>query len=185
MNNVFKTIPTPRGVTISDVIYVSRGVVHPTDHYKKEREKRSATGTYHHFTSLPSSDPHISRKHEQPDREEQDSRGFRDRGARGWSIEFRIDCHVAPSRMVSPVVDARVDSCLVVRAPPVADCAHLIGLVIHEQPLVTIARVVVLAVCDDVVVLDRIARASLLQVESCVRVVLHPVARYVVVARRI
>jgi len=65
---------------------------------------------FHHFTSLPSSDPHVSRKHEQPDREEHDSREFRDRGAWGcWSIAW-IDCHVARARIISPVEDARVDS---------------------------------------------------------------------------
>nr|AAU83091.1 hypothetical protein GZ26E7_23 [uncultured archaeon GZfos26E7] len=105
-----------------------------------------------HFPSrLPSPDPHVSRKHEQPDRKEHGSRQFRDRGAWGWSIESRLLRHVAPARIVSPVVDACVDSRLVVRAPPVAGCAHIIGLVVHELPLVAAGRVVVHAVCDDVV----------------------------------
>ena len=89
------------------------------------------------INSLPSLDPHVSRKQREPDREEQDRRQFRDRCARGWSTESRSGCHAAPARIVSLVVDACVDSCLVVRAPPVAGCAHLIGLVVPELPPVT------------------------------------------------
>nr|AAU83096.1 hypothetical protein GZ26E7_28 [uncultured archaeon GZfos26E7] len=57
-----------------------------------------------HFPSrLPSPDPHVSRKHEQPDRKEHDSRQFRDRGAWDCPIESWIGCHVAPARIVRPV----------------------------------------------------------------------------------
>ena len=69
----------------------------------------------------------------------------------GGSIEFWIGCHIAPARIVRPVVGACVDSRLVVRAPPVAGCAHILGLVVHELPLIAAGRVVVHAICDDVV----------------------------------
>ena len=133
------------------------------------------------FRSHLPSDPCASHKHEQPDRKEHGSRQFRDWSAWDRPIEFWIGCHVAPVRIVSPVVDACVDSRLVARAPPVAGCVHIIGLVVPELPLPAAARVVVVAVCDDVVAFDGVACAFTLQVEACVCVVMHPVAGDVVV----
>jgi len=102
---------------------------------KKNREKRLVTPL---ITSLPSLDPHVSRKQREPDREEQDRRQFRHRCAWDCSIESRSGCHAALApTIVSPVVDARVDYRRVSRAPPVAGCAHLIELVVPELPLVT------------------------------------------------
>ena len=69
--------------------------------------------------------------------------------------------------LVLPVVDACIYGGVVVRAPPVIRCVHILRLVVVEVPPI---------VYHDVVITDIISCASVSQVETSLFVESHPVA---------
>ncbi|CAD6493833.1 MAG: hypothetical protein DIAAKJNI_00561 [Candidatus Argoarchaeum ethanivorans] len=76
-----------------------------------------------------------------------------------------------------PVVDARIYRVVGhSRTPVVVLGFHIVGLIVVELVFVTLSRGVVYAVHDNIIILNRVARASVVQPETIHTVVLHPVA---------
>lgn len=82
------------------------------------------------------------------------------------------------------IIDAVVYYIYICNSPPVVRCIVIITLVVIELPLPPIGHGVVIAVCEDIVIVDVVVCASIAEAEAILCIVLHPVAGDVVVARR-